>query len=285
MSHSLLPLKMRPITIDPSLLSSLADKTAIITGAANGIGAETARLFNTHGANVVIADLERTRSTAETLIASMVDPSRAMFVPTNTIEWNQMTHLFRSTVDKFGSVDMMVANAGVMESNPVLDSEDLVDEEGELKESVEAFKVIDINLKGTLNTLRLALHHMKPNHPNRLAGGSRGSIVLVSSTSGYFGGTGVTAYVASKHGITGLLRSSQLAANAANIRVNAVAPSFTPTQITAGFGGKWRDAGIEANTPQNVAAAIAQTIMDPAMRGNCCLVCFHFVLHILFECL
>ncbi len=119
--------------------------------------------------------------------------------------------------------------------------------------------------------LRLALHHMKSNPP-RFSDGSRGSVVLVSSTSGYFGGTGVTAYIASKHGVTGLLRSSQLVATASKVRVNAVAPCFTPTQITAGLTQKWSESGMESNTPQSVAAVIAHMAVDPSRHGACCLV-------------
>ena len=142
---------MQPITIDPSLLSQLAGKTAIITGAANGIGAQTAALFNSHGANVVVADLEFTRAAAEHLITGFLYPSKARFIPANIINWVEMKDLFKKTVAAFGSVEIVVANAGIMEARPVLDL-DNVDEHGELVESKEAFKVIDINLKGTLNS-------------------------------------------------------------------------------------------------------------------------------------
>ena len=101
--------------------------------------------------------------------------------------------------------------------------------------------------------------------------GSRGSVVLVSSTSGYVGGTSVVSYVASKHGVMGLLRASQKAAAENKVRINAVAPFFTPTHITSGFSDAWRKAGLLENTPGDVALAIAQTSMDPNMKGRCCL--------------
>ncbi|KAF7595681.1 hypothetical protein BBP40_005125 [Aspergillus hancockii] len=94
-----------------------------------------------------------------------------------------------------------------------------------------------------------------------------GSILLMASTSGYFGGTGVTAYIASKHGVVGLLRASQGVAQQYGIRVNAVAPFFTPTRITAGFTTKWAQAGLEANTPQRVAEVVAVVAMDGGGRG------------------
>jgi NAD(P)-dependent dehydrogenase (short-subunit alcohol dehydrogenase family) len=143
---------MRSITLDPVLLSQLANKTAIITGAANGIGAQTARLFNLHGANVVIADLETTRAAAEALIATFLSPLKTIFIPTNIISWEDMKSLFRQTKGRFGSVEIVVANAGIMEPKSILDMDDL-DDNGDLVESKEAFKVIDVNLKGTLNSM------------------------------------------------------------------------------------------------------------------------------------
>ncbi len=84
----------------------------------------------------------------------------------------------------------------------------------------------------------------------------------------------MTAYVSSKHGVTGLLRASQVAANKAHIRVNGIAPNFTDTQLTKHFAKEWHEAGIDYNTPENVARMIAQMSVDPTRRGDCCLVCF-----------
>ncbi|KAF9884799.1 hypothetical protein FE257_001215 [Aspergillus nanangensis] len=257
---------MTDIQIDPSLLQNASGKTVLITGGANGIGAAAAALFNAHGANVVISDLESTRQTAETLISSFPRPEASVFIAANILDFTQMTALFRQAAEHFGHpIDTVVANAGIMETHPVLDL-DNVDHEGNLRESTEGFRVIDINLKGTLNTLRLAMHHMKSNSV------PSGSIILMASTSGYFGGTGVTAYVASKHGVIGLLRACQPTAQDLGIRVNAIAPFFTPTRITAGFAEKWHNAGLEANTPPRVAEAIAQVALDGTMHGACVLV-------------
>lgn len=109
---------------------------------------------------------------------------------------------------------------------------------------------------------------MKQNGP-RFSDGSRGSIILVTSTSGYFGGTGVAAYVASKHGATGLLRASQIAAKQTGVRINGIAPNFTATQLTKNFAKQWYEAGIEHNTPQNVARIISQVSVDATRHGAC----------------
>lgn len=98
------------------------------------------------------------------------------------------------------------------------------------------------------------------------------SILLVASTSSYFGGTGVTAYVASKHGVLGLMRASQSKAKEMGVRVNAIAPFLTPTHITAGFAQQWRNQGLEENTPERVAETIALVSLDADREGDCLMV-------------
>ncbi|KAF5611651.1 short-chain dehydrogenase reductase SDR [Fusarium subglutinans] len=242
-------------TRDLHTLNTLAGKTVIITGGANGIGAETVRLFNSYGAHTVIADLEHTRAEAECVIRSLKHPASAVFVSVNILLWDEMKALFSQCIQHFGKVDVVVANAGIMESESLFDIE-TVDEQGELRESTEGFRVIDVNLKGTINTLRLALHYMQHNEPTS-HGGLRGSVVLVTSTSGYFGTTGVGAYITSKHGLTGLLRASQQVVRGLGVAVNAVAPFFTPTPTFRELAEKWKDSGLRSNTPGDVAQAIA----------------------------
>ncbi|KAH7028969.1 uncharacterized protein B0I36DRAFT_422797 [Microdochium trichocladiopsis] len=258
----------------PDLLANVQGKTALITGSARGIGAATAALLNKHGANVVITDLPFLRESAEELITTLAHPDKAIFVPGSITDWAQLRNVFKQGVAKFGGIDIVVANAGIMESNTVLDVE--VDEHGDPLESSEAVKVLDVNLKGTLNTLRLGLHYLAQNQPSS-PGGDKGSIVLVSSTSGYFGTTGNVAYIASKHGTVGLVRASQAKAASLGIRVNSIAPSYTPTYITAGFGDSIKEAGLEANTPEMVGSAIMYAAVDPARRGTCCLVAGRFL--------
>ncbi|CVK94225.1 related to NADPH-dependent beta-ketoacyl reductase (rhlG) [Fusarium mangiferae] len=234
---------------------NLAGKTVIITGGANGIGAETVRFFNSYGANTVIADLERTRIEAESVIRSLQYPTSALFISVNILLWDEMKTLFSQSIRHFGKIDIVVANAGIMESQSLFDVEN-GDEQGELHESTEGFRVIDVNLKGTINTLRLALHYMRHNQPISPKG-QRGSVILVTSTSGYFGTTGVGAYITSKHGLTGLLRASQQVARGLGIGVNAVAPFFTPTLTFKELVEKWKDSGLKSNTPEDVAQVIA----------------------------
>ncbi|PLB55599.1 dehydrogenase with different specificitie [Aspergillus steynii IBT 23096] len=257
---------MHQIDFDEQTLHSLTSKTVIITGGAGGIGSATAKIFNEHGTNVVIADIPASQSRAEKLVASLPYPSRAMYVPVDIVDWDQMQGLFKRVVRQFGGIDTVVANAGIMESKDVLDMDD-VDEKGDLVDSKEAFEVIDVNVKGTFNTLRLAMHYMR-SAPDTSA---PKSIVLVSSISGYFGGADLTAYTTSKHAVIGMLRDAHHAAARHNIRVTGVAPSFTPTRLTAGLCKNWQEAGYEANSPESIGMVIAQISVDQTVAGGSCI--------------
>ncbi|KAJ4993737.1 short chain dehydrogenase [Stagonosporopsis vannaccii] len=254
-------------------LPSGRPKTVIVTGGAGGIGAQTIRAFHAHGCNVVIADLPFAQGAAEALIASLSDPCRALFCETDITRWDMMRNLFRASKEKFGQVDIVIANAGLMESKGFFDFEE--DENGELLEPTEAYKIVDVNLKGSMNTLRLAMHTMQSNAPD--SDGARGSVILVASTSGYFGGTGVVSYISSKHGVVGLARASQRKANELGVRVNVIAPFFTPTYITAGYSGKWKERGLPENTVEGVADAVVAASTDPSRKGHSVMVAGSFV--------
>lgn len=106
---------------------------------------------------------------------------------------------------------------------------------------------------------------------------TRGSIVLISSTSGFFGGTSVVSYIASKHGVVGLFRASQSAARKFGVQVNGVAPFITPTFITEGYSEKYRQRRLPLNTPANVADVVVRASLGQgggvdSGSGNCFLV-------------
>jgi NAD(P)-dependent dehydrogenase (short-subunit alcohol dehydrogenase family) len=125
-------------------------KTVIVTGGAGDIGAQTIRSYHSAGCNVVIADLFFARDAAEKLISELSDSHRAVFHPADITNWSDMQSLFRETRKRFGQVDIVIANAGMMESKGFFDFEE--DDAGDLREPTEAYKVIDVNLKGTMNS-------------------------------------------------------------------------------------------------------------------------------------
>ncbi|KAH6986438.1 3-hydroxyacyl-CoA dehydrogenase type-2 [Ilyonectria sp. MPI-CAGE-AT-0026] len=263
---------MHQLDFSSSDLSNLAGQTVIVTGADRGIGASTAALFNSNGANVVLVDLPSAKDAAESLIKSFQHPKKSLFVPANILVWEGLVTVFKIALQRFSKVDVVVANAAIMESKPVLHVE--VDEAGDPVESLEANRVIDVNLKGTLNTLRLGLHYLGQNKPSSTS--FRGSIVFVTSTSGYFGSTGNAAYISSKHGVVGLIRASLRKAASLGINLNSVVPSYTPTHLTAGFGQSISNAGLNVNTLEGVASVAVNLASDQSAHGVACLVWGHY---------
>ena len=144
---------MSGIDRSEAVFRTLSSATVVITGGANGIGASTARLFHTYGAKVVIADLPSTRDSAISLISSLPETSRdrIVYIPTDILDWGSLTNVFKFSITKFGRVDIVIANAGMMESKPFFDEDD-VDESGDLREPSQSHYVIDVNLKGTMNS-------------------------------------------------------------------------------------------------------------------------------------
>jgi NAD(P)-dependent dehydrogenase (short-subunit alcohol dehydrogenase family) len=127
------------------------------------------------------------------------------------------------------------------------------------------------NVTKDVIALRLAMHSMSSNPPD--SDGSKGSVVLIASTSGYFGGTGVVSYISSKHGVVGLARASQRKSSELGVRVNVIAPFFTPTYITGGYADEWKKRGLPANTVEDVAKAIVETSIAPERKGHSMMVC------------
>ncbi|KAJ5355123.1 short-chain dehydrogenase reductase 2a [Penicillium cataractarum] len=241
-----------PTTPPPN---SLLSKVALVTGGSHGIGAATVTRLNGSGATVIIVDLASTAHSAQELINSLPCPSRSCFMPADIRDWAELRSVFQSVQQRYQRLDFVVANAGTMEHEPIL--QDSYDSNGMLEEPAEAYRTIDVNLKGTLNTLKLAIHYLKSSPPD-----SPRSIVLIASTAGYFDGAGTLAYTASKHGVVGLLRASQTEAEKHNICVNAIAPFFTTTHLTSGISDAWLRAGLEVNTPDTVAESIEATLLS-----------------------
>lgn len=182
----------------------------MITGAASGIGASTARRFVDEGASVVIADLQR--EAAERLAA---DLGRAVAATVDVADEADVAAAVDLAVDRFGRLDVMVNNAGI------------VGAVGRIAETPAAAwsETVSVLLDGVFHGMKHAARVMVPQ--------GSGSIVSLSSIAGVMGGLGPHCYTACKHAVIGLTRSvaSELAAN--GIRVNVVAPGNTATGMTA----------------------------------------------------
>jgi NAD(P)-dependent dehydrogenase (short-subunit alcohol dehydrogenase family) len=196
----------------PPVAERLAGKVAVITGGSSGIGAATAELFVAEGARVALMsrDAERLTQTARRIgsdgdvLAFAGDVSRA----------EDVDDLFRSTVARFGTVDILVSNAGVHRVTPF---PEITDEDWSA--------VIGTNLTGTFLAGRAAARAM-------VEAGRGGSIVLTASTNGLVAEPGMAHYNASKGAVVMLARSMAVDLAPHGIRVNAVAPGTILTEMT-----------------------------------------------------
>jgi 3alpha(or 20beta)-hydroxysteroid dehydrogenase len=199
----------------------LKDKVALITGAARGIGAATARRFVEEGARVVVADrrAEEGQATVEALNALV--PGAARFQALDIVDEAAWTGAVAQAEDAFGRLDVLVNNAGIIRVAPIQEL------------SVETFRqVVDVNLVGTFIGMKAAVPALTR------AGG--GAIVNFSSVQGLEGRQGFLAYSASKFGVRALTKTAAIELGPLGIRVNTVIPGPTRTRMTERKG--WTDA-------------------------------------------
>ncbi|MDP9889982.1 3-oxoacyl-[acyl-carrier protein] reductase [Pseudarthrobacter enclensis] len=187
----------------------LQDKTSVVTGGARGIGLATARALAAQGSNIVLADLdgEALDRAAETLGKNVVT------IACDVTSAEDIAAAATSAVDTFGSLDVMVNNAGftrdaTMRKMTETDFDD----------------VVSVHLKGAWLGTRAAADVMR-----KL--GTQGSIINVSSISGKVGMAGQTNYSAAKAGIVGLTKAAAKELGFAGIRVNAIQPGIIRTEM------------------------------------------------------
>ncbi|MBM6617147.1 3-oxoacyl-ACP reductase FabG [Bacillus suaedaesalsae] len=189
----------------------LENKVAIITGGANGIGLEAAKLFAKEGAKVVLADYDEEQGAkqADDLRANGAD---ALFVQVNVADRESVDNMVAKTVNMYGKIDILINNAGITRDAMLT------------KMTQENFKqVIDVNLTGVFHCTQAVVPYMVENR--------KGKIVVTSSVSGVYGNVGQTNYAAAKAGVIGMVKSWAKELGRKGINVNAVAPGFTDTAM------------------------------------------------------
>ena len=191
----------------------LKDKVAIITGGSRGIGYATAERFLQEGAKVILT--ASTEATAEKAVAQLKEKypdATVAGISPNLADLESVRAAFREAISQYGCVDILVNNAGVSESTPFLDyTEETFD------------KVMDLNVKGVFNATRAAAECM-------VARGS-GVILTTSSMVSISGQPSGFAYPASKFAVNGMTVSLARELGPKGIRVNAVAPGITETDM------------------------------------------------------
>jgi 3-oxoacyl-[acyl-carrier protein] reductase len=199
----------------------LANKIAIITGAAQGIGLATALKFAREGASVVVCDVKA--SAVEAAVAAVT----AVLVPgaavlghvVDVTSRDQVDAMVAATLARFGRIDSLVNNAGITKDARLQ------------KMSLEQFDaVIDVNLRGVFHCAQAVADTM-------VAQGT-GTILNASSVVGIYGNFGQTNYAATKFGVIGFTKTWSRELGPKGVRVNAVAPGFIETPILASIPEK-----------------------------------------------
>ena len=209
---------------------SYAGKVAFVTGAGTGIGRATALAFAREGASVVVSDISE-QNVGDTARWIEELGGRALAVACDVTRSEDVKAALDQTIETFGRLDVAFNNAGV--ENEAKAMAEVTEEEWD--------RIVSINLRGVFLGMKYEI-------PVMLKQGG-GVIVNTSSGAGVKGFPGGAAYVAAKHGVVGLSKSAALDYAASNIRINAICPEITDTEMMQRFSG---------GTPEGRAAVIAQ---------------------------
>lgn len=207
----------------------LENKVAFVTGGGQGIGRVTALTFAREGAHVAVADINLT--TAEAVAAEIrAHDGKALAVQLNVSDSASVEEAIAKTVEWGGRLDALVNNAGITR-----------DARMQKMSEAQWDAVIAVNLKGVWLCSKAAAQHM-------IAQNGGGSIISASSIVGLYGNFGQTNYVASKAGVIGMTKTWARELGPYGIRVNAIAPGFTMTEMIQTVPEKVLDA-VKERTP------------------------------------
>ena len=231
--------------------NTLTGKVALVTGASRGIGRAIALKLAAEGAAVVINYHGSMEKAKEVKAEIESDGGIAEIMQCNVADYQATEAMIRKVTDDFGRLDILVNNAGITRDGLLM------------KMSEEDYDtVLDTNLKGTFHCIRFAARQML-----RQRGGR---IINLSSVSGILGNAGQANYSASKAGVIGLTKSAARELASRGITVNAVAPGFIETEMTAVLPEKVRESAVAQipmgafGTAEDVAEAVAFLASDSA---------------------
>ena len=206
--------------------NNIEGKVVVITGASSGLGEATARMLSAHGAVVVLG--ARRVDRIEALAKELSDAGgRALALQTDVTRAADVQRLVDATVEKFGRIDVLVNNAGLMPSSPL-----------ERLKIADWDRMIDVNIKGVLYGIAAALPHMKAQ--------KGGHIVNVSSVAGHRVRAGTAVYSATKHAVRVLTEGLRQEVKPYDIRTTIVSPGAVATELPDSITEADVQAGVKA---------------------------------------
>ena len=240
----------------------IAGHSVVITGGASGLGAATARQLVHMGAKVVIADLNK--DAGHTLVSELGES--ATFIETDVTDPMAMATAVDISAKSHAGPHILVCCAGIATPGKILGKEGVL--------PLEQFRrVIQINLIGTFNAVRLCAERMAQNKVNDE--GERGVMVLTASVAAFDGQIGQAAYSASKAGVAGMTLPIARELARHGIRVMSIAPGIFDTPMMAGLPEKVRVSLGEQvpfpsrlGHPQEYAALVQHIIENPMLNGE-----------------
>ena len=229
---------------------SLKGKVAIVTGGGQGIGRSIALRLAKEEAKIAIFDIEQelARAVAEEIA---INRGEAISLGVDVSNVEEVKRAVNETIDKFRHIDILVNNAGINKDRLFLRMKD-----------EDWSRVLQINLTGTFNCMKVVLRSMVKNRYGR--------VVNISSVIGIRGNVGQANYAASKAGIIGLTKSVAREVSRYGVTVNAVAPGFIDTPMTRKLGEEKRGEFISQipigreGTPEEVADLVSYLVRDEA---------------------
>lgn len=229
----------------------LKGKNAIVTGASRGIGRAIALKLAEKGVNIVI-NYRSNKEKAEELVKEIEAKGvKALAIEGDVSIFSEAESMVNTAFEQLGSVDILVNNAGITKDTLIL----------RMKEE-EFDKVIEVNLKGAFNCLKHASKIMMKQRS--------GKIINISSVVGLVGNQGQINYAAAKAGIIGMTKSAAKELASRGINVNAVAPGFISTDMTAVLSEKVKEGAVNTiplkrlGNPEDVANAVTFLASDEA---------------------
>jgi NAD(P)-dependent dehydrogenase (short-subunit alcohol dehydrogenase family) len=237
-----------------------SDVVAMVTGGASGLGEATARRILDEGGSVVLVDLPGGRG--EDLAAELGE--RARFAPADVRDEEQVREAIAATAE-LGTLRIVVNCAGVATPGRILSKRGVLD-------LADYQTVVEINLIGTFNVLRLTAEAMAGNEP---LDGDRGLVVMTASVAAYDGQIGQAAYASSKGGIVGLTITAARDLASKGIRVMTIAPGVMETPMMDGLGAEVKE-GLEAmvphpsrlGRPSEYAALVGHLVENSLLNGE-----------------